>query len=164
MAKLTPAQTIGPFFHEGLKWAIEAGSGSTTDSATISGRVLDRDGAGISDALIEVWRPGWRSGEEASIPGLQRMATDDSGAFTFTLPQPAQGQVHAHVTVFARGLLRGLFTRVYLPASRDVAAVTLPESVPPARRATLVARPTAPGAYEWNICLSGANETVFFDL
>ena len=164
MAKLTPAQTIGPFFHEGLKWAMPASHPTSGEAATISGRVLDRDGAGIADALVEVWRPGWPTGGETATPGLQRVATDDSGRFTFTLPSPVRNQIHASVTVFARGLLRGLFTRVYLPVTCDIAAVELPDCVPAERRATLVARPIAQRTYEWNICLSGANETVFFDL
>ena len=162
MARLTPAQTIGPFFHEGLKWAIDASQAAVVpDSVRVHGRVLDRDGKGVSDALLEIWRPGLRVG---SIEGLQRLATDDGGGFSFLLPQPAQGQVHANVTVFARGLLRGLFTRVYVHASDDVATVSLPASVPAARRATLVARRSADGQYRWDVCLAGANETVFFDL
>jgi protocatechuate 3,4-dioxygenase alpha subunit len=164
MAKLTPAQTIGPFFHEGLKWAVTAPQAGASATASVAGRVLDRDGAAITDALIEIWRPGWPGSGLASIAGLQRIYTDDSGRFTFALPRPAQGQVHANVNVFARGLLRGLFTRVYLHAAADAAAVILPQSVPAARRDTLIAHRTASGEYEWNICLSGANETVFFDL
>jgi protocatechuate 3,4-dioxygenase alpha subunit len=165
MAKLTPAQTIGPFFHEGLKWAIETSGAAPADAVRIAGRVLDREGAGVSDALLEIWRPGWRTGAAGgAVVGLQRVATDDSGGFAFYLPRPAQGPVHANVTVFARGLLRGLFTRVYLHEGTDPARVVLPESVPAARRGTLIARRGAAGAYQWDVCLSGTNETVFFDL
>ena len=162
MTKLTPAQTIGPFFHEGLKWGVEASQAQTVpDTVHVSGRVLDRDGKGVSDALLEIWRPGLRVG---SLDGLQRVASGDNGGFSFLLPQPVLGQVHANVTVFARGLLRGLFTRVYVHAGDDPAAVNLPSSVPAARRSTLVARRNACGQYQWDVCLAGANETVFFDL
>jgi protocatechuate 3,4-dioxygenase, alpha subunit len=163
MPKLTPAQTIGPFFHDGLAWAIRERDERPADAVRVVGRVLDRDGAGVPDALLEVWHPGWPS---SGIPGLQRIATDDSGAFAFFLPHPVQAQVHANVTVFARGLLRGLFTRVYLRTDADIAAPVLPESVPAPRRATLLARRHAsePATHEWNVRLSGPDETVFFDL
>jgi protocatechuate 3,4-dioxygenase alpha subunit len=74
--------------------------------------------------------------------------------------------VHANVTLFARGLLRGVYTRVYLQAGDDLAALVLPDAVPAGRRATLMARRRAadPAEYEWDVRLSGANETVFFDL
>lgn len=167
MAKLTPAQTIGPFFHEGMQWAIErtAAVGSA-ETVRIAGRVLDRDGAGVSDALLEIWRPGFTAAGMDAIAGLQRVTTDDSGAFAFFLPRPSHGQLHAHVTVFARGLLRGLFTRVYLHAGDDPAGVSLPGSVPAARRGTLIAQRSAsdPGTWEWSVHLSGREETVFFDL
>ena len=148
MAKLTPAQTIGPFFHEGLKWAMPASHPTSGEAATISGRVLDRDGAGIADALVEVWRPGWPTGGETPTPGLQRVATDDSGRFTFTLPSPAQGQIHASVTVFARGLLKAGLTRLYLE----------PEG---AEDPTMVARREGDG-YRYDVHLQGERATAFF--
>jgi protocatechuate 3,4-dioxygenase alpha subunit len=163
MAKLTPAQTIGPFFHEGMRWAIGAAPASApAGTVRIAGRVLDREGAGVSDAVLEIWRPGWQAGSADPAAGLQRVATEDDGGFAFLLPSPAGGQIHANVTVFARGLLRGLFTRVYLG---DPQSLALPATVPAARRATLIARADSPGTgYQWDVCLGGPNETVFFDL
>jgi protocatechuate 3,4-dioxygenase alpha subunit len=167
VAKLTPAQTIGPFFHEGLNWAIErTAEVGSAETVRVAGRVLDRDGKGVSDALLEIWRPGLTAAGRDAIAGLQRVTTDDDGAFVFFLPRPVHGQLHANVTVFARGLLRGLFTRVYVPAGHDAAAVALPEAVPAARRHTLVARRSAadPDRWDWDVRLSGTDETVFFDL
>jgi protocatechuate 3,4-dioxygenase alpha subunit len=162
MPGLTPAQTIGPFFHEGLKWALAPAGAATGDAVRVGGRVLDRDGAGVSDALLEVWLPDWTAAG-GPLPGLQRIATDHAGAFAFLLPRPREAQVHANVTVFARGLLRGVFTRVYLSAHDDPGSVRLPQAVPAARRATLIA--TRSGAdYRWDVRLHGAAETVFFDL
>jgi protocatechuate 3,4-dioxygenase alpha subunit len=163
MTKLTPAQTIGPFFHEGMGWAIrECADAAPVGAVRIAGQVLDREGAGVSDAVLEIWRPGWHAGPDHPVSGLQRVATDDNGRFAFLLPRPAGGQSQASVTVFARGLLRGLFTRIYLG---DPHSLVLPESVPTARRGTLVARPDpASTGYEWDVCLGGPNETVFFDI
>jgi len=159
MSQLTPSQTIGPFFHEGLKWAIQPPSDSP-DTIRVNGQVLDRDGKPVNDALIEVWQPAWG---EPPFGGLQRVISDDIGRFAFLMPKPGGGQAHASVTVFARGLLHALFTRVYLHAQDDPASIQLPAGVPHARRDTLIAKRAAEG-YAWNIRLQGKDETVFFDL
>jgi protocatechuate 3,4-dioxygenase, alpha subunit len=72
------------------------------------------------------------------------------------------------VTVFARGLLHHLFTRVYFPNHVEAnAADPLLSGLPEDRRATLVAVPdgsvTGPG-YRFDVRLQGQGETVFLDL
>jgi protocatechuate 3,4-dioxygenase alpha subunit len=69
------------------------------------------------------------------------------------------------VSVFARGLLRRLVTRIYFPgepANADDFALGL---VPPERRATLIASTIAgrEGVLTWDVHLQGPEETVFFD-
>jgi protocatechuate 3,4-dioxygenase alpha subunit len=160
MPALTPSQTIGPFFAEAFRWAIEMST--LQGGVRVSGRVLDRDGVGVSDAVLEIWQPDWAA--QQPLGGLQRVATDDEGRFTFAMPKPDKGQVHANVTVFARGLLNGLFTRIYLHPAGDPAAVDLSSGVPPARRATLIAKRTGPEAYAWDVRLQGEGETVFFEI
>jgi protocatechuate 3,4-dioxygenase alpha subunit len=91
------------------------------------------------------------------------VATDDEGRFAFFMPKSAARQVHANVTVFARGLLCGLFTRVYLQPTDNPAALDLPAGVPAERRATLMARHADDG-YQWDIRLQGEAETVFFEV
>jgi protocatechuate 3,4-dioxygenase alpha subunit len=73
---------------------------------------------------------------------------------------------HIAVTVFMRGLLKHLVTRVYFPDDPANAEDSILRLVPAERRATLIARRagSAKGAFEWNIRLQGADETVFFDL
>jgi protocatechuate 3,4-dioxygenase alpha subunit len=71
------------------------------------------------------------------------------------------------VTVFARGLLRPLRTRVYLADEARVRSEPLLAPIAPTTRVqTLVAKPEkAPGAatvYRWDIRLQGVGETVFF--
>jgi protocatechuate 3,4-dioxygenase alpha subunit len=80
------------------------------------------------------------------------------------MPKPESGQVHANVTVFARGLLREVFTRVYLHPSDDTSALDLPSGVPPARGATLAGNRAGPDAYAWDVRLQGEGETVFFEI
>jgi len=161
MPALTPSQTIGPFFIEALKWAAEPAR-TSSDGVRVAGRVLDRDGKGVSDALLEIWQPGWNA--KLPLAGFQRVATDDEGRFAFVMAKPQSGQVHANVTVFARGLLRELFTRVYLHPSDDVGAVSLPQGVPEKRRASLVGKRTGTDVYQWDVRLHGEGETVFFEI
>lgn len=160
MPLLTPSQTIGPFYYEALKWGIDATNRPAGPGAVlVTGRVLDINGAPVDDALLEIWQPGFESDAD-SLPGLQRISTDDEGCFAFRMP--GEDAIHfANVTVFARGLLRGLFTRVYLGSADHV-----PAAVPAGRRHTLVAQAdgTAPARYRWDVRLRGDGETVFFDI
>ena len=78
--------------------------------------------------------------------------------------KPEAGQIYANVTVFARGLLRELYTRCYLHPGDDVAALELPDGVPKARRSTLVGKRTGPDSYGWDVRLQGDGETVFFEI
>ena len=159
--KLTPSQTVGPFFAEAFKWAVEMRA-PPPGGVRISGRVLDRDGKGVSDALLEIWQPDWAG--QQPLAGWQRVATNDEGRFVFAMPRPDKAQVHANVTVFARGLLNGLFTRVYLHPTDDAVAVDLPAGVPQARRTTLVGKRSGNDVYTWDVRLQGEGETVFFEI
>jgi protocatechuate 3,4-dioxygenase alpha subunit len=169
MAALSPSQTIGPYFIEGLKWAIERTDRPLAPGTVrVTGQVLDIDGKGVNDALLEIWQPSAPPAASADQPfaGFQRVATNEDGRFSFRVPAPASMQVAADVTVFARGLQRHLFTRVHLGPGGDESRVSVPSNVPADRRATLVATRSAsdPDTFEWDIRLRGGAETVFFEL
>lgn len=138
----TPSQTVGPFFGFALPFEGDSHAG---DDERLEGRVLDGAGEPVSDALVEV-----SEGDQ-----FARCRTDPEGAFHFALQAPADGFFHA--TVFARGLLRPLYTRIYLPD----AAERVPAEVDPGRRATLVAH-REDGVLNHDIHLQGEIETVFF--
>jgi len=160
----TPSQTVGPFFGFGLPF--EGGSDAVPAAATgairIEGQVLDGSGEAVPDALLEVW-----AGDE-----FARSRTDAEGAFQFVIRKPvanldAEGGMHAphlEVTVFARGLLRHLVTRLYFPdeAAANENDPTL-RLVDAERRGTLIARPGR-GALRFDVRLQGEGETVFFAL
>jgi protocatechuate 3,4-dioxygenase alpha subunit len=69
------------------------------------------------------------------------------------------------VSVFARGLLDRLVTRVYFPdeVAANAADPVLSTIADPGARATLVARAEA-GSIRFDIHLQGEQETVFFAL
>ena len=104
-------------------------------------------------------RDGW------TFTGFGRAAVDDTGHYSFTtlVPGPTEEGAAPFIamTVFARGLLNRLFTRVYLPV--DDAALdrdSLLQSVPADRRATLIATRDEHG-YSFDVRLQGDGETVF---
>src|SRR3989454_7936184 len=120
---LTPSQTVGPFFGVGLpleKGEQLAPPGSAGSMRT-EGQVLDGGGDPVPDALLEIWQPG---------TGFGRARTDSEGAFTFTTVKPGalpapdgrKQAPHFNVTVFARGLLRHLVTRMYFPDEMEANA------------------------------------------
>jgi protocatechuate 3,4-dioxygenase, alpha subunit len=184
----TTSQTIGPYFQIGLNWLVQdnlAQEGVSGERIRIEGRVLDGDGAPVPDAFLEVWQAnahGKYAHPEDVQPkpidpkftGYGRIPTNREGIFRFATikPGPVPGPEgkeqapHLLVSVFMRGLLRRLVTRVYFPDEPLNAADYILNLVEPERRSTLIARRISghPGALEWNVILQGSNETVFFDL
>jgi protocatechuate 3,4-dioxygenase alpha subunit len=163
----TPSQTVGPFFAIALPWAggVEVVPPGTPGAVWIRGRVLDGAGQPVADALVETWQAG-------SGGGFGQCATGARGEFGILtvkpgpLPAPGGGveAPHLDVSVFARGLLVRLVTRIYFPdeAGANAADPVLRGIADPAR-ATLVAVAEA-GGLRFDIHLQGSDETVFFEL
>jgi protocatechuate 3,4-dioxygenase alpha subunit len=156
---LTPSQTVGPFFRIGLSTTIGshvAGEGMP-GAVRISGVVFDGAGAPVPDAMIETWQ----------AEGAGRCATDEEGHFAIVTTKPARGvggdAPHLDVSVFARGLLTRLVTRMYFPDETEANdADQVLQSLSPAERATLVAVRDESGL-RFDVHLQGARETVFFN-
>jgi protocatechuate 3,4-dioxygenase, alpha subunit len=182
----TPSQTIGPFFRPALFRSGQEAlvtPQSRGERITIEGRVLDGDGAPVSDAMIELWQANadgrYDHPDDAQeklldphFHGFGRAATDARGCFRFytikpgTVPGPGNElqAPHINVSIFARGLLKRLVTRIYFPDEPMNAVDAVLNTVAPARRSTLVARVERPGVLHFDIVLQGNNETVFFDV
>ena len=160
---VTPSQTVGPFFGVGLPFhgGAESADPATGASLRIEGQLLDGKGEPVPEGLIEIWE-----GDQ-----FARCRTDAEGAFSFSMKRPEAriGPVgpeapHFELFVFARGLLRHLWTRLYLPdeQQRNAQDPVLAQ-VEPERRATLIA--AGGGAtLHFDVKLQGADETVFFEL
>lgn len=178
----TPSQTVGPFFSFGLVWedgpfVVPEG---TPGAFRVGGTVFDGVGP-VPDAVIETWQadpdgrfdhPDDPRGAVAGFRGFGRSETLD-GEYAVLTRKP--GRVpdgdggwqapHVDVTVFARGLLVHLVTRIYFAdeAEANAADPVLTSLPDDAARSTLVAVPTADG-YRLDIVLQGERETVFFAL
>jgi protocatechuate 3,4-dioxygenase alpha subunit len=172
----TPGQTVGPFFHLGLPYAggndlVPPGH---PDAIRLYGRVLDGDGVGVPDALIELWQAGpdgrvpRKSGsmhrDGWTFTGFGRAATDPDGHYWFITLEPGATDpgrpAFFAVTVLARGLLDRLFTRAYLPEAEVLEDDPFLAALPDDRRATLITTREERGL-RFDIRLQGAGETVF---
>lgn len=149
----------------------------------IAGRVIDGEGAVVVDAMIEIWQAN-AAGRYRSIDdprehvaidphftGFGRSSTSIEGEYRFRTIRP--GRVpgpdgvlqapHLAVSVFGRGLVKRLATRIYFADGAGNDADPVLALVPEARRQTLIAR-RVDGIWRLDIVLQGAGETVFFDL
>ena len=207
----TPWQTVGPFFHYGLPWKggadLVSGQGDLGarpdlipeghyflgpapaarpqvegEVIEIVGRVIDANGEGVCDALVEIWQADAQGryasqedprGEPAAegFLGFGRSATDPDGVYRFRTVKP--GRVpgpgnslqapHIAVGVLARGLLKRLATRIYFEGESANAEDPILALTPEDRRQTLIARRDG-HAWRFDICLQGEGETVFFEI
>jgi protocatechuate 3,4-dioxygenase, alpha subunit len=192
---ITPSQTVGPYFAYCLTPKdYDTREIFSTDLTTpavggerirVVGQVLDGDGVGVGDAMIEIWQadPEGRYAHPADgrargntgFAGFGRAPTTGDGMFGFTTVKP--GAVpgpggkpqapHIAVTVFARGMLKHLYTRIYFEDEAANAQDAILALVPDAEaRRTLIARRVpseAEPTYRFDIRLQGEGETVFFD-
>jgi protocatechuate 3,4-dioxygenase, alpha subunit len=182
---LTPSQTVGPFFAIGLDRDPRANLLVDDPGALrLAGTVFDAEGP-VVDALLEIWqangagRYAHPEDDRSDLPladgftGFGRCATDAEGRYEFRTvkPGPVPGPggrpqaPHIDVSVFARGLLNRVVTRVYFPdeAEANAADPALATIEAPQRRATLVAHPESWGL-RFDIHLQGESQTAFFEL
>src|SRR5215212_7451375 len=162
----TPSQTVGPFFHDAL---------------------LDEDRSEpVSDAIVEIWQANQAGryndpkDDRGDLPldpetfsGFGRSATDSGGRFSFVTVKPGpvpgpDGEVqapHIMVSVFARGLLKRVVTRLYFPNEEEANANDpILSSIEDLEfRRTLLAYDEG-DALRFDIHLQGENQTAFFEL
>jgi protocatechuate 3,4-dioxygenase alpha subunit len=184
----TPSQTVGPYFRIELTTdehcvSCVAGPHAKGERVWITFRVLDGDGAPVNDAMLEIWQadsngkynhpddpqpkqpdPGWI--------GFSRLATGEDGRCVLEAVKPGRVSSdrlqapHLAVAVFARGMLKQLYTRVYFAGDAANDEDPILPLVPPDRRDTLMAQPDPAGTGHWlfYVRLQGDQETVFFDV
>lgn len=189
----TASQTAGPYVHIGCVpsftgitavYPADLGARATEDGAKgeqilIEGVLYDGTGTPVCDAMIESWQadangvfPG-AAGADPKVNGFCRVATDpETGRFAIRTVKPggvvdASGTQHApHLALWivARGINIGLSTRIYFADAQNEDDPVLGQVADPARKQTLLAQPTGPGTYRFDIRLQGTDETVFLDI
>ena len=148
----------------------------------VAGRLLDRDGKPIRNALVEVWQAnaGGRYKHQVdqhpapldpNFSGAGRCLTDDDGNYRFITVKPgaypwgnhdnAWRPAHIHFSIFGRSFTERLVTQMYFPGDPLFRFDPIFNSIRnPAARALLVSefdldstRPDWALAYRWNIVL-----------
>jgi protocatechuate 3,4-dioxygenase, alpha subunit len=181
---VTPSQTVGPFFSIGLTWddgpfVVPDG---TAGAVRIHGAVYDGAGDPVPDAVVETWQadpdgrfdhPDDPRGAVAwtAFRGFGRCGTDEEGRWSILTLKPGSVAApngcaqapHVDVSLFARGLLKRVVTRIYFPDEEaanasDPVLSSLPATV---SSATLIAM-KEDGGYRFDIHLQGEHATVFF--
>ena len=191
---ITSSQTVGPYFAYALTpgdtYSLTALAGDdlvTPDTVgepiVIEGRVIDGAGDPVPDCFLELWQAdgaGRYPGQPGQKPnttfkGFGRSEADKDGHYHFHTVKPGpvpglEGKMqapHIDVGIFARGVLRRMFTRIYFEGEAANDGDAILALVPEDRRATLIARRdgTAKGAprYVFDVHLHGDGETVFFE-
>jgi protocatechuate 3,4-dioxygenase alpha subunit len=167
---------VGPFF--GFALPVERGGelvpAHHPDAVRLHGTVYDGHGEPVPDALLEIWHadaagrtsrePGSLSRDGYTFTGFGRVAVDGVGHYDFSTVEPGSvgGQApYMAMTVFARGLLNRLFTRVYLPGGEALASDRLLSGLAPDRARTLVAERDGDRSLRFDVHLQGEAETVF---
>jgi protocatechuate 3,4-dioxygenase alpha subunit len=193
---ITPSQTVGPFFKYGLTpsrqyaWNDAFTANLVTPDASgerirVEGTVYDGDGAPVPDCMLEVWQADAQGRfsdpqDQRALPntafrGFGRCGTDGEGRFSFdtikpgSVPDPdGKPQApHLLLAVFARGMLRHLYTRIYFDGEAANGSDPVLALVPADRRATLIAKRqggNGGAVYKLDLRLQGGDETVFFDV
>jgi protocatechuate 3,4-dioxygenase alpha subunit len=187
MAKgVTPSQTIGPFYWGTLVNAYRcdlAPPGVAVERIEVVLQLHDVDGNVVPDGLFEIWQANSHGrynhpDDRRNLPldtgfeGYGRASTYTDGCSHFTtvrpgrVPWPEGGLQarHINVSLFARGLLNRLATRLYFDGDPALGEDPVLKLVEPARRDTLIARRDDGGRWRLPIHLGGPRETVFFDI
>ncbi len=194
--KQSPSQTVGPFFAYGLTpqqfgYSFPSiADGTLADERNegerihLAGRVLDGEGQPIADAMIEIWQANGHGRYnhpdddrtdnylDPDFSGFGRVGTGADGGYRFETVKPGQigdGQApHVTLTIFMRGMLSHVYTRVYF---NDEETANLADRVlslvPQDRKDTLIAkREERDGTtvYRFDVHMQGERETVFFDV
>ncbi len=156
----------------------------------VTGRVIDSDGRGVPDTLIEIWQAN-AAGRYAhrvddhpapldpNFDGAGRCLTDSDGRYRFVTIKPgaypwknhlnAWRPAHIHFSLFGRAFTQRLITQMYFPGDPLFAQDPIFNSVPdPQARERLIARfdlgvtePDWALGFVWDIVLRGRDSTVF---
>lgn len=171
----TPSQTVGPFFSFGLDWLTTANlvDPGAPEAVAVTGRVLDGAGTAVPDAVVEIWQADHRGHfppeSEPGWHGFGRVLTGPEGIYRFVTTKPgavagpggAEQAPHVDVSIFARGLLQRLVTRIYFPDEADAnERDPLLAALDQHQRRTLIAKPQG-GGLSFDIHLQGDDETLF---
>tara|TARA_Y100000991_G_scaffold157053_1_gene119708 strand:- start:579 stop:1154 length:576 start_codon:yes stop_codon:yes gene_type:complete len=183
----TSSQTVGPFFAYGLAAqqyqydfpSLVSGDLRKKDllgqKINVKGQVIDGNDTPIHDALVEIWQAdpngNYDTNPNGKFFGFGRMGTGsgDFVGFNFKTYKPGitepNSAPHINITVFARGMLNHLFSRIYFSDEEEENKKDLLlNEIDTSLRSRLIAEKENENEYRFDIYLQGDKETVFFDV
>ncbi|ETR77511.1 protocatechuate 3,4-dioxygenase subunit beta [Afipia sp. P52-10] len=153
----------------------------------VHGRVVDEDGRGVPDTLIEIWQANacgryTHANDQHPAPldpnftGSGRVVTDSEGRYKFITIKPgaypwanhhnAWRPAHIHLSLFGSAFTSRLVTQMYFPGDPLFAFDPISQSIPLAARQRLISafdlENTVPDwalAYRFDVVLRGRNAT-----
>lgn len=176
----TPSQTVGPFLSIAMTWpdGPDMVAEGTVGAITISGLLTDGAGAPVPDGMLEIWQadPDGRfphpddprgAVQHPVLRPFGRCLTDTEGRFRFRTLKPgrvdAEQAPHVDVSVFSRGLLQRLVTRMYFPDELEANALDpVLSALAVDERSRLIAVAEGEAALRFDVRLQGKDETPFF--
>ena len=184
---LTPSQTVGPFYWGTLVSTCHARlapAGVAGERIEVAVQLHDADGAIIPDGVVELWQanshgrynhPDDRRNLplDAGFEGYGRASADTAGIARFSTIRPGRVPAasggglqapHLNLSIFARGVLNRLATRLYFDGDPALPEDPVLALVEPDRRSTLIAKQATDGTWLLPVYIGGPRETVFFDV
>lgn len=189
----TLSELTGPVYGHEL---VQPGDGDLTkqhkgeplgERIVVHGRVLDEDGRGIPDTLVEIWQANaagrythivdqHEAPLDPNFTGAGRVVTDAEGRYQFTTIKPgaypwlnhpnAWRPAHIHLSLFGYAFASRLVTQMYFPADPLIPFDPVYDSVPKESRERLISsfdmEATVPNwalAYRFDIVLRGRQQT-----
>jgi protocatechuate 3,4-dioxygenase beta subunit len=160
------------------------GSPSIGERIIVTGRVLDEEGRGVPNTVIEIWQPNasgryshWRETEfpaplDPNFVGVGQCLTDAEGRYRFTTIKPgpypwgnhpkAWRPSHIHFSLLGPSLGMRLVTQMYFPGDPLIPLDPIFNSAPPHARDRLIAaydhevtEANWALGYRWDIVLRG---------
>jgi protocatechuate 3,4-dioxygenase, beta subunit len=153
----------------------------------VHGRVVDEDGRGVPDTLVEIWQANacgryvhvndqHPAPLDPNFTGSGRVVTDAQGAYKFTTIKPGAypwpngpnswRPAHIHLSLFGTAFTSRVVTQMYFPGDPLFALDPIAQSIPEFARDRLISSfdldQTVPNwalAYRFDIVLRGRNAT-----
>jgi protocatechuate 3,4-dioxygenase, beta subunit len=156
----------------------------------VHGRILDENGRGVPNTLVEVWQANaggryrhrkdtYLAPIDPNFGGCGHCLTDDEGRYAFRTIKPgaypwangidAWRPAHIHFSVFGHAFAQRLITQMYFEGDplirHDAIAATIPDAAALERLVAPLdlnaAKPADALAYKFDIVLRGRRSTVF---
>src|ERR1700722_14025427 len=182
-------EELGPLDHDLILNYARTGE-PIGERTIVHGRVLDENGRGVPNTLVEVWQANaggryrhkndtYLAPIDPNFGGCGRMMTDADGTYAFRTVKPGAypfrnhvnswRPAHIHFSVFGSGFAQRVITQMYFEGDPLLAMDSILGTIPdPAARQRLVAPldmnaaiPIDSLAYRFDIVLRGRRQTLF---